>query len=129
MGRPILLPGIAQLLEQAWREQRVTILLSLALLDANQLSLGVNMVGLKMPNLLETQTGGISRHQEDAIASAAGGIEELNQFQVIVDFRKFARMLTAKLEIEVFLAEHAAVEESDPGRARDCRCCGLACVR
>src|SRR5438094_573736 len=62
---------VPQLLEEPAREQRVPILSPLALLDADEHPLGVDVRVPQAHDLAQAEAAGVRRHQQDAVLEVA----------------------------------------------------------
>src|SRR5436190_6919181 len=67
---------VPQLLEEPAREQRVPILSPLALLDADEHLLGVDVRVPQAHDLAHAEAAGVRRHQQDAVLEGHGRSEE-----------------------------------------------------
>jgi hypothetical protein len=71
-----LSPVGPQFLQKSLGQQSVTILSTLALLDANQHPIGVNVARLQPHQLRDTQTRAVGGHHEDAVLLVVGGVDQ-----------------------------------------------------
>ena len=66
--------------QQASREQGVAVLATLALIDANQPALTLDVRHLEMHHCTDPQAGGIGGHQQGAVLGVVGADEEALEF-------------------------------------------------
>ena len=114
-GRTRRSPPHAQNFKQAWGKHRIPVLLSLALLDAKQHALGIDIADLECDSLRDAQAGAIAGHENRAMFEAGDVIEEEDHFFMAEHDREFVRAAhTGKLLIAPRHSQRREVQE--PGR-------------
>jgi hypothetical protein len=87
--RSVALPVGAQHLKQLGRQHHLAILAALALTNADDLSLAVDIRHPQVRELGDSQAGGINGHQDGAVFEVAGGVEDGCDFGRTQDYRQF----------------------------------------
>jgi len=116
VARAILAPVFAQLLEQPRRQQRVAILAPLALIDANQHPLGMNVLRLEMHQFRHAQPRGIARHQEHAMLAVRSGLDQPRDLAATQRLRQPARSFCRHPQIEIASAQHLLKKDPNAGQ-------------
>ena len=81
-------PVLAQFLEQFWAEHHIAISASLAALNVNHHALAVDVADFQVCQLGVAHSGGVERHQQNAMVGSERSIDELRDFFLAQDRRK-----------------------------------------
>ena len=109
------LPPEAQAIEQARRQQRVTILIAFALayLETHPIRGALDVRDLQGADFGDAQAGGVGRHQERASAQGSGGSNQACHFFVRKDLRQtFGHFGHGDIEARVRTFEYALKEKA-----------------
>ena len=81
-------PVLAQFLEQFWAEHHIAISASLAALNVNHHALAVDVADFQVRQLGVPHSGGVERHQQNAMVGSERRIDESRDFFLAQDRRK-----------------------------------------
>ena len=81
-------PVLAQFFEQLWAEHHISIDASLAALNVNHHPLAVDVADFQVRQLGVPRSGGVERHQQNAMVGSERRIDELRDFFLAQDRRK-----------------------------------------
>src|SRR3984893_1403468 len=81
-------PVLAQFLEQFWTEHHIAISASLAALNVNHHALAVDVTDFQVCQLGIPYSGGVERHQQNAMVGSGRRIDESRHFLLAQDQRK-----------------------------------------
>ena len=116
VGRPGGLPVLAEQGQQPGREHDVAVLAALALADAEDHALAVDVVDAQGDDLGDPQAGGVGGHEDGAVLEAGDGREEPGDLGGAEDDGELLRLLGAGDAVQDPLpAEGDVVEEPEGG--------------
>jgi hypothetical protein len=86
---------------------------ALALIDADQHPLGVDVQGLQMDQFRDPQAAAVGRHQQHAVLEVLRGVQQLGDLAAAERFRQPSAPFGRDPQAEVFLPQDLAVEKAD----------------
>ena len=112
-SRPYPAPVGAQVLQQPRRERHVSVLVALALIDAQRHAPGIDVADAQTGEFAGPQSGGVGGHEQGPMLGAAGDGEQAHQFVVVEDFGQPGGLLGAgDVEVGIGQPQGHAVEET-----------------
>src|ERR1017187_9008603 len=113
-------PVDAQLFEQLRAEHNIAILAALALPDVNHHPLAVDVTDLQVGRFCAACTGGIKRHEKDAMKGGIRGVDQARDLLLAEYLWKVTHLLRiGRLGAAPAAFQHVNVEETQRGKPQD----------